>query len=692
MLYHKHFIRICIIIILIFIVQMSNSYSAEVLSPADVLQTKSIGHVDIRPDGKWIAFTISTPRKADDKPGGAYRALYVISTRTGEKRPFITGKVSISSPTWSPDGKRIAFLMKRGDDAKTQVWCIPFDGGEAHQITHSKSGVSAFKWHPSGKSIAYIASTPPTKREEQLKEKGYDFVFYEENLKHRNLYIVNVDDPSYKADQLSSDMTIWDFVFSLDGMQVAASVSPLPLIDHRYMFRKIYLMDLKTRTWRPLTDNNGKLGNYAFSPDGKHLAYTAALKRSDHQVSQVYVIDLAGGAPKNLTPPEFKGHVNWVAWKNRNTILYYAGEGTTPTLSELKISNPPAKRKIVLHAADLDISFSPPSLTPDARTMALVGSGPEIPSDLYVCRLGQKPRRLTTINPWVAERTLGRQEVIRYPARDGWTIEGILIYPVGYQPGTTWPLIVQVHGGPEYHYSNQWVTRYSRPGQVLAGRGYAVFYPNYRASTGYGLEFANAGYGDAAGKEFDDIADGIDYLINQGIADKDRVGLGGGSYGGYAAAWFSSYYTKKVKAVCMFVGISDLISKRGTTDIPYEELYVHSGKKLEAMWEMSLQRSPIYWAHQSKTAVLIYGGTADTRVHPSQSLEYYRRLKMNNHPAVRLVQYPGEPHGNRKQPGQIDVLYRTLDWWDWYVKDAKPIDGPMPPLDISDKYGLQLED
>jgi dipeptidyl aminopeptidase/acylaminoacyl peptidase len=142
----------------------------------------------------------------------------------------------------------------------------------------------------------------------------------------------------------------------------------------------------------------------------------------------------------------------------------------------------------------------------------------------------------------------------------------------------------------------------------------------------------------------------------------------------------------------MFVGISDLVSKRGTTDIPYEELYVHSGKKLDEMWEKSLERSPIYHAHKSRSAVLIYGGQSDTRVHPSQSLEYYRRLKMNDHPAVRLVQYPGERHGNAKEPGRIDVLHRTLQWFDWYVKDKKPLDGAMPPLDISDSYGLELDD
>jgi dipeptidyl aminopeptidase/acylaminoacyl peptidase len=199
------------------------------------------------------------------------------------------------------------------------------------------------------------------------------------------------------------------------------------------------------------------------------------------------------------------------------------------------------------------------------------------------------------------------------------------------------------------------------------------------------------GFMDPAGKEFDDLADGIDYLVAEKSADKERVGMAGGSYGGYAAAWFATYYTEYVKAVCVFVGISNVISKRGTTDIAYEELYVHSGKSLEEQWQMNLERSPIYWAHQSKTATLIYGGAADPRVHPEQSLQLHRRMKMNDHPAVRLVQYPGEGHGNRKQVGRIDVLYRQIDWLDWYVKDLKPLNGPMPPLDISDKYGLDWE-
>jgi dipeptidyl aminopeptidase/acylaminoacyl peptidase len=672
----------------LFLLLTSLSFAAGVLTPQDVLRIKTCTAAEISPNGKWIAYTVSVPREADDDPGGAYSELYVVSVETGNILPFITGKVNISSPRWSPDSSKIAFLAERGEKASTQVWSIPVDGGEACQVTKAETSVSDFRWHPSGDRIAYIAATPPTKREKELEKKGYGFIFFEENLKHRNLYLTQLAGEK-QTRQLTDGVTVWRFEFSPDGRIIAAAVSPKNLVDQSYMFQKIHLLDMETKKLTQLTDNPGKLGNFAFSPDGSKLVYTAGLERKDHAVSQVFVIPVGGGPAKNLTPLNFLGHVSWASWKDNNTVVYLAGEGVWPTLSLVSAAGD--ERKAILHARDSGIIFGEPSFANDFKQLAFTGNTPEIPGELYYWEAVKGLKRLTTLNPWIVERQLGKQEVIKYKARDGQEIEGLLLYPVNDTPDMRCPLIITVHGGPESHYSNGWVTGYSSPGQVLAGKGYAVFYPNYRSSTGYGLKFARTGYNDAAGVEFDDIADGIEYLIKSGIADPERVGLTGGSYGGYAAAWFSSYYTQYVKAVCMSVGISDLISKRGTTDIPYEELYVHSGKPLEEMWDQSLKRSPIYYARQSKTAVLILGGTVDTRVHPSQSLEYYRQLKMNNHPAVRLVQYPGEGHGNRRQPGRIDFLFRQLQWFDWYVKDKKPLDGPMPPLDISETYGLKLE-
>lgn len=662
----------------------------KVLTPEDVIKIKVCQAVEISPDGSLIACTVSVPRTLDEPTGGAYSELHLISTKTGERRPFITGKVNVFSPQWSPDGSIIAFLTQRGEGQETQVWLIPVNGGEAYCVTQAETNVFDFRWHPKGDQIAYIATTPKSKREKELDKKGYGFVFYEENLRHRNLYLTDVlaDRSKAVAVQLTKDVTVWNFEFSNDGKTIVAGVSEKNLIDHQYMFQKLHLLDIASKKLTRLIDNPGKLGNFAFSPDDKQVVYASALDRKDHAVSQVCVAQVADGSCKNLTPANFRGHVNWVAWKDNATVFYRADEGVWTTWRLANTAG--GEHTTLLHSASHNIVFGAPSFTADFAHFAMTGSAPDMPADIFYWGGKDAPKRLTNMNPWLAERVLGRQEVVQYQARDGATIEGILFYPTDYRAGEKYPLVVFVHGGPEAHHSNHWLTGYFQPLQVLCGKGYLSFCPNYRASTGYGVEFAMAGYGDPAGKEFDDIADGIDFLVGRNLADPERVGLSGGSYGGYAAAWFATYYTKYVRATCMFVGVSNVISKRNTTDIPYEELYVHSGQKLELTWDLSLKRSPIYHAHQSRTAVLIVGGSADTRVHPSQSIELYRILKMNDHPAVRLVQYPGEGHGNRNQPGRWDILLRQLDWLDWYVKDKKPFDGPMPPLDISKAYGFKL--
>ena len=659
----------------------------EILSPGDLLMMRQIGQAEVSPNGLWIAYTMVIPRTASDDPGTSYQELYLLSTKTREVRPFITGSVRVSSVSWSPDGSALAFLMARGA-GKTQVWTIPVAGGEARPLTNWTSGVSSFAWHPSGRAVGFLAVQPDSKREKALSSKGYGFVYYEEEWKHRNLYLQ--DFSTGEPRQLTDGITVWSFAFSPDGKTAAIASTEKNLVDFSYMFQRIHVLDLTSGSPRQLSLNEGKLGNFAFSPDGTMLAYAAAVERKDHAVSQAFVIPVAGGEARNLTPTRFRGHINWVGWKDNGTVFYRAGEATAVTLSAVKKTG--GDRTVLLSSSTTGVIVDPPSISADGKTFAFVGDAPTHAGNLYLWKGSGKLEQLVDANPWLSNRKLGTQEVIQYQSRDGQTIEGLLIYPVGYAENTRYPLVVFVHGGPEAHYSNTWVTSYSTPGQVMAGRGYAVFYPNYRSSTGYGLEYAAVGYQDPAGKEFDDLADGITHLITTGLVDGERVGLGGGSYGGYASAWFATYYTRYVRAVCMFVGISDLVSKRGTTDIPLEELYVHSGKRLEEMWDLSLKRSPITYAHQSKTATLIMGGTADPRVHPSQSLELYRSMKMNDHPAVRLVQYPGEGHGNARQPGRIDVLYRILDWYDWYVKDARPLAGPMPPLDISNWYGLELPD
>ncbi len=671
----------------ILLINPITSAAQDPLSPEELLKLQSISVVQLSPDNQEVIYSVSTPRGANEKPGGATRKYFRASLADWKPTLLFENNKNAASPQYSPDGQYIGYLYAIKGEPR-QVWIMEKSGGEPKKLTFESAGVSQFKWQPGKKGIAYLSSELTSEREKDLKERGYDFIFYEENLKNSTLHVASFDEEWNQTSvwELTHEGNTWDFEFDRQGKQIAASISPKNLIDQRYMFRKIFLIDLESGKMKQVSENEGKLGNYTFSPDGKYLAYAAALNINDNQVSQGYVVDLASGTVSNLTPEKFRGHVSWVSWKDSKHMLYLAGEGVYPTLSVVAVKG--GKREVILNAADHGIIFRSPQFSSDFKHFVFSGSTPGDRSNLYFWDGQNDPKKVSHLNPWLKEKALGQQEVISFLARDGLEIEGILIHPVDYEAGKSYPLIVYVHGGPEAHESNGWMSRYATPGQVMAGKGYLVLYLNYRASTGYGVDFAMEGFMDPAGKEFDDIADGIEWAVREKGADPGRVGMAGGSYGGYASAWFATYYTRYVKAVCMFVGISNSISKRGTTDIAYEELYVHSGKKLEEQWQLDLERSPIYWAHQSKTATLIYGGAADTRVHPSQSYELYRRMKMNDHPAVRLVQYPGEGHGNRKQVGQIDVLNRQIEWLDWYVKDLHPLDGPMPRLDISDTYGL----
>jgi dipeptidyl aminopeptidase/acylaminoacyl peptidase len=687
----KYAFRNIVFIILFTVLFSINQFGAgDVYTAKDLLRTQSAADAIVSPNGDWIAYTIYVPRTANDKAGSSYKELYIASTRAKQIRPFITGKVSIGSLQWSPDSLQLAFKTKRGKDAKSQVWVISLKGGESVALTHCETGVNNFHWHPNGKQIAFTAKSSQPKKEKALKEKGYGFIYFEENLKHINLFLQDISNEKAEVKQLTKDITIKSFCFSPDGKTLAVAAIKKNLVDYDYAFKHIYLLDIASGKMEQLTQNPGKLGKFKFSPDGSKLVYTGAFDRKDHAVSQVYVVDIKTKQQKNLTIPDFRGHVSWATWKDNKTLLYSSGEGVNNTLSLVPAAG--GNRKVIMNTKDTGYVYRSVTFSKDFKHAAFSAKSPNNPGEVFYWQPGpKKPVKITNLNPWLKKKKLGKQEKIVFKARDGLEIEGLLMYPVDYKEGQKYPLVVFVHGGPESHHSNAWLTRYATPGQVMAGKGYAVAYFNYRASTGYGVKFALHGFKDPAGKEFDDVADGIDFLVKKGIADKDRVGLGGGSYGGYAAAWFGTYYTKKVRAVCMFVGISDLISKKGTTDIPYEELYVHSGERLKDSWQKSLERSPIYYAHQSKSAVLIFGGADDPRVHPTQSMELYRRLKMNNHPAVRLVQYPGEGHGNRKQPGRIDVVHRVIQWYDWYVKDKKDFNGPMPALDLSDMYGLDLK-
>ena len=660
--------------------------AAAPLTIEKLLDIEQVRACDLSPDGRLAAYTVSVNRALDEPAGGAWSRLWVVATDgRSEPRPFVTGEVSVGDPSFSPDGRFLAFTMKRGQDAETQVWVIPVHGGEALPATVSPTGVGAYCWSADGASLFYVDTEPEPEHYEGLREKKQLPRWFEEDLRARPLRRVaftrggEIPAPETLVDGLA----VWQLHAAADGGRLVFGASERNLVDARYMQQDAYVLDLADGSYRRVVDVPGKLGDLRLSPDGAKLAWTGAATVNDHSTSTLWLTDVATGGTRDLTPDDYQGHLRHVAWRDGRTLLVQADQGTATVLAEVRADRDWSARKTVYDGPAI---VAMPAVRPGAKTAVLVAHDPATPRELYAWRGGNDLLRLTHHNPWLADVDLARQEVVRWTARDGLEIEGILIHPLhGDGPA---PLIVDVHGGPESHLSHGWVSRYAELGQAAAARGYAVLMPNYRGSTGRGLAFAASSFGDPAGKEFDDIVDGVDHLVALGVADRDRVGVTGGSYGGYATYWLSTYYSDRFAAGAGFVGVSDLVSKRYLTDIPLEDELVHMGATVDQSWDLMRERSPIAHAAKSRTPLLIMHGDSDTRVHPSQSQELYRALKVAGHPAVRLVWYPGEGHGNSKRFGRMDLATRTLDWFDWYLMDRNPVDGPMPPRDLSGELGL----
>ncbi len=666
---HKRIFKYLFIVLLSVIIIPKNIIAEEGLTPEKLFELKSVSETAISPDKNYIAYTLTVPRPLSDEAGSDYRELHVYDVKKQRSIPFITGDKTIFSIAWNPEGDAVTFRANFSDIPGVQVYEISLLGGTYRAITEHSSSIYSYEFIDKN-NLAIVSLSPEEEISNKLKRKGWDIEVYEEDYRHRNLYKYNLE--TNETTQLTSGYTVFDFELSPDKKWAAAAIAPRNLVDDSYMFKDIYLVNMETGETKLLVDVPGKLSNMAWSPDGKKIAFRAASKLEDSVSGSLFVIDISNDK-------EFENLKNYVqgmelsvidiGWKDNNTLLYAAEEGVDIVLSEQKIDRD--KREIIIGPEKVYFS----SFQFADNLIAFSGNTKQHPGEVYTFDLKDKKlKRLTDNNPWLSEIELGKQEKFVYNARDGKEIEGVLVYPLNYEEGKNYPLITYIHGGPEAAVKNGWVTHYSMWGQVASARDYFVFMPNYRASSGRGVDFTMAGYGDLVGVEFDDVLDGIDNLIEIGYVDSERVGMGGGSYGGYFSAWAATKHTDRFAAAVVFVGISNQISKRNNTDIPWEDYYVHWGYWTHEDFEDVYSRSPVKYAHQSKTPTLVLHGSEDPRVHPGQGLELYRTLKLHGQAPVRLIWYKGEGHGNRRNVHRYDYLIRTMEWFDYYLRLDKPKD------------------
>jgi len=507
-----------------------------------------------------------------------------------------------------------------------------------------------------------------------LREKGFSQKIYEEDWRPVQLWISDLDRDCEcaKPQRLDIEGSVQNVRWSPTGERLALALAPRQLTDDTLMFARIRIVSPDGEELGRI-DNPGKLGALAWSRDGEYLAFITAADIHDPQQGRLAVAGKSGGTWRDLLP-ELPGHVIDIGWNQDNHVVFISHEGVEARVGEVGIDG--HERTLLASGGPIWTGLS----IAQSGHLALTGSTPDTPSEVFhAVNDNPAPVRLTHSNPWLSDIALARQEIVRWQARDGLALEGLLVHPLERRGNARVPLMVVVHGGPESHYSNAWLSAYSQPAQVAAAQGYAVFFPNYRSSTGRGVAFSKLGFGRPGMEEFDDVVDGVDHLIDMGLADRNKVGITGGSYGGYASAWGATYYSERFAASVMFVGISDQASLVTTGDIPQEQYLVHMGTWPWENPELFRQTSPVTHAHKSHTPTLILHGEADPRVPPMQSYMLYRYLKLAGQAPVRLVLYPGEGHGNRRAASRYDYSLRLMRWFDHYLKGPG---GEPPPYEL----------
>ncbi len=650
-------------------------------TPELALKVKNISNVAVSPDGQQIAFQVATAVTEGERSEWVSQ-IHVANADGSRAFQLTRGDKSSTAPAWSPDGRWVGFISARS--GKANVWRAPVFGGEAEQLTDEKGGVSTFRWSPDGRTIAFAMTDPKTDEEEKADKEKRDARVVDQDLKQVRLYLAPVEPDSTgkrPARKLTTgDYTVNEFDWSPDGKTIVFSHTPTPKADD-WTQADVATVDVASGKEQPLAATRAAESSPMYSPDGQWIA----LSISDDPptwgfTARVYLVATAGGTPRPLAE-SFDRQPGIVGWTpDGKRVLIEETQHTINRLSALPVDGgPPVDLSlpgVMVSGATINRLPAAPRREPGERARAMVGfvseSADHAPEVYVTSAESFKPVQVSHVQD-LPNIPVGRTEVVTWQAPDANPIEGLLTYPVGYQPGTRVPLLVIVHGGPTGVFTQSFIaSRGAYPISAFASEGYAVLRCNVRGSSGYGREFRYANYGDWGGRDYQDIMSGVDAMIQRGIADADRLGVMGWSYGGYMTSWVVTQ-TKRFKAASVGAGVTNLMSFTGTSDIP-GFLPDYFGGEYWDVFDKWRTHSAMFNVKGVSTPTLIQHGEADQRVPISQGYEFYNALKRQG-VTVRMVVYPRQPHGLQEPKLQLDAMKRNLDWFAQWVLGRTSTDG-----------------